>query len=280
MKKEQLQEITEKLENGVKNLLESDKYREYLAFLAKFHDYSFNNSLLILLQYPSASFVAGFETWKKKHNRYVRKGEKGIKIIAPSPIKIKVRNELDEQVEKEIPLYKAVTVFDVSQTEGAAHPSIRAQELTADVENYNEFLAKLEKISPCQIFFEKIGDGTKGYYSERENKIVINSGMSELQTIKTLIHEISHAMLHNSEEAKKRDKKPSRNAQEMEAESIAFTVLTYLGMDTSEYSFPYLVSWHGEDDLKEFKQSLEIIKDAAAKLINAINGADAIGKAA
>jgi len=279
MKREQLKEITEKLEIGVKELLNSDKYKEYLTFLSKFHNYSFNNSLLILLQYPSASLVAGYETWRTKHKRYVKKGEKGIKIIAPAPIKVKMKSENDEEADKEILLYKAVTVFDIAQTEGAELPIMQAQELTASVENYKYYFAKLEKISPCPIVFEKIEGGAKGYYNEKENKIAINEGMSELQTLKTLIHEISHAMLHNSEEAKKRDKKPSRNAKETEAESIAFTVLSYLGMDTSDYSFLYLASWGG-GDLKEFKESLEIIRDTAAKLINAISSTDTINKAA
>jgi len=279
MKKEQLKEITEKLENGVKELLNSDKYKEYLAFLSKFHNYSFNNTLLILLQYPTASLVAGFETWKNRHKRYVKKGEKGIKIIAPAPVKVKTKDENNEEIDKDILLYKAVTVFDISQTEGAELPLMQTQELTASVENYKDFYTKLENISPCPIIFEKIENGVKGYYSEKENKIAINEGMSELQTLKTLIHEISHATLHNSEAAKKRDKKPSRNAKETEAESIAFTVLSYLGLDTSEYSFIYLASWGGED-LKELKESLEIIRDTAAKLINAISSGDTIKKAA
>ena len=279
MKKEQLKEITEKLENGVKELLNSDKYKEYLAFLSKFHNYSFNNTFLILLQYPTASLVAGFETWKNKHKRYVKKGEKGIKIIAPAPVKVKTKDENNEEIDKDILLYKAVTVFDISQTEGAELPLMQTQELTASVENYKDFYTKLENISPCPIIFEKIENGVKGYYSEKENKIAINEGMSELQTLKALIHEISHATLHNSEAAKKRDKKPSRNAKETEAESIAFTVLSYLGLDTSEYSFIYLASWGGED-LKELKESLEIIRDTAAKLINAISSGDTIKKAA
>jgi antirestriction protein ArdC len=271
MNNEKLKGITEKLENGIKALFESEKYKEYLKTLSKFHKYSFNNALLIMLQKPNATYIAGFTTWRDKFKRYVRKDEKGIQIIIPSPYKKMVyKIEEEKEVEEIIPCFKVGYVFDISQTEGADLPLINAEELTTNVDNYNNFYAALEKISPVPVTFEKITTGAKGYYSEEDKRITINESMAELQTLKTFIHEIAHATLHNKNE-KNKERKPSRNAQEVEAESIAFTVLSHYGFDTSDYTFPYIAGW-GSYDMKELKESLGIIRDTAAEIIDAIDG--------
>ena len=289
---EKLKEITDRLEQGITELFDSERYKEYLRVMSKFHNYSFNNTLLIAMQKPDASLIAGFTAWKNQFQRNVKKGEKGIKIIAPSPFKIKQETEkIDPQTQKPvigrdgkpvteekeitIPAYKVVSVFDVSQTEGKELPDIAVDALTGDVEQYSDFFAALEKTSPVPIGFEKIEGGAHGYYHLEDKRIALDEGMSELQTLKTAIHEIAHAKLHDIDlNAPKDEQQPrvDRRTREVEAESVAYTVCQHYGLDTSDYSFGYVAGWSSGRELAELKSSLETIRSAAADIINSIDG--------
>ena len=289
---EKLKEITDRLEQGITELFDSERYKEYLRVMSKFHNYSFNNTLLIAMQKPDASLIAGFTSWKNQFQRNVKKGEKGIKIIAPSPFKIKQETEkIDPQTQKPvigrdgkpvteekeitIPAYKVVSVFDVSQTEGKELPDIAVDALTGDVEQYSDFFAALEKTSPVPIGFEKIEGGAHGYYHLEDKRIALDEGMSELQTLKTAIHEIAHAKLHDIDlNAPKDEQQPrvDRRTREVEAESVAYTVCQHYGLDTSDYSFGYVAGWSSGRELAELKSSLETIRSAAADIINSIDG--------
>ena len=289
---EKLKEITDRLEQGITELFDSERYKEYLRVMSKFHNYSFNNTLLIAMQKPDASLIAGFTAWKNQFQRNVKKGEKGIKIIAPSPFKIKQETEkIDPQTQKPvigrdgkpvteekeitIPAYKVVSVFDVSQTEGKELPNIAVDALTGDVEQYSDFFAALEKTSPVPIGFEKIEGGAHGYYHLEDKRIALDEGMSELQTLKTAIHEIAHAKLHDIDlNAPKDEQQPrvDRRTREVEAESVAYTVCQHYGLDTSDYSFGYVAGWSSGRELAELKSSLETIRSAAADIINSIDG--------
>ena len=288
---EKLKEITDRLEQGITELFDSERYKEYLRVMSKFHNYSFNNTLLIAMQKPDASLVAGFSSWKNNFGRNVMKGQKGIKIIAPSPYKVKQEMKkidphtqqpiigkdgkpVTEEKEITIPAYKVVSVFDVSQTEGKELPDIAVDELTGDVERYKDFFAALEKTSPVPIGFEKIEGGAHGYYHLEDKRIAINEGMSELQTLKTAIHEIAHAKLHDIDlNAPKEEQQPrvDRRTREVEAESVAYTVCQHYGLDTSDYSFGYVAGWSSGRELAELKSSLETIRSAAAEIINSID---------
>ena len=288
---EKLKEITDRLEQGITELFDSERYKEYLRVMSKFHNYSFNNTLLIAMQKPDASLVAGFSAWKNNFERNVMKGQKGIKIIAPSPYKIKQEMQkidphtqkpiigkdgkpVTEEKEIKIPAYKVVSVFDVSQTEGKELPDIAVDELTGDVDRYKDFFAALEKTSPVPIAFENIGGGSHGYYHLEDKRIAINEGMSELQTLKTAIHEIAHAKLHDIDlNAPKDEQQPrvDRRTREVEAESVAYTVCQHYGLDTSDYSFGYVAGWSSGRELSELKSSLETIRSAAAEIINSID---------
>lgn len=289
---EKLKEITDRLEQGISEIFESDRYKEYLSVMSKFHNYSFNNTLLIAMQKPDASHIAGFNSWKNEFGRNVRKGEKGIKIIAPSPFKVK--KEMDkidpttqrpvmgkdgktvtEEREVTIPAFKVVAVFDVSQTEGKELPDIAVDALTGDVESYKEFFVALEKTAPVPVAFEKMDSGTHGYYHLEDKRIAIAEGMSELQTLKTTIHEIAHAKLHDIDlnaPISEQQSRPDRRTREVEAESIAYTVCQHYGLDTSDYSFGYVAGWSSGKELAELKSSLETIRSTAAELINTIDG--------
>ena len=289
---EKLKEITDRLEQGITELFDSERYKEYLRVMSKFHNYSFNNTLLIAMQKPDASLIAGFTAWKNQFQRNVKKGEKGIKIIAPSPFKIKQETEkIDPQTQKPvigrdgkpvteekeitIPAYKVVSVFDVSQTEGKELPDIAVDALTGDVEQYSDFFVALEKTSPVPIGFEKIEGGAHGYYHLEDKRIALDEGMSELQTLKTAIHEIAHAKLHDIDlNAPKDEQQPrvDRRTREVEAESVAYTVCQHYGLDTSDYSFGYVAGWSSGRELAELKSSLETIRSAAADIINSIDG--------
>lgn len=290
---DKLKEITDKLESGIAGIFESEQYKDYLKTLSKFHDYSLNNTILIAMQKPDASLVAGFSSWKKQFERNVRKGEKGIKIIAPSPYKVKVQQEktdpatgkpvigadgkpVTEETERKIPAYKVVSVFDVSQTEGKELPTIGVDILTGDVEQYKDFYAALEKASPVPIAFENIEGSANGYYHQEDKRIAIDEGMSELQTLKTTIHEIAHARLHDIDKGKEQgeDEPPraDRRTREVEAESVAYTVCQHYGLDTSDYSFAYVAGWSSGKELTELKASLETIRTTAAELITEIDG--------
>ena len=287
---EKLKEITDRLEQGITELFESERYREYLRVMSKFHNYSINNTLLIAMQKPDASLVAGFSAWKNNFGRNVMKGQKGIKIIAPSPFKIRQEVEkidphtqkpiigkdgkpVTEEKEIKIPAYKVVSVFDVSQTEGKELPDIAVDELTGDVDRYKDFFAALEKTSPVPIAFENIEGGSHGYYHLEDKRIAINEGMSELQTLKTAIHEIAHAKLHDIDLNAPKDEQPrvDRRTREVEAESVAYTVCQHYGLDTSDYSFGYVAGWSSGRELSELKSSLETIRSAAAEIINSID---------
>lgn len=289
---EKMKEITDRLEQGITELFDSERYKEYLRVMSKFHDYSLNNTLLIAMQKPDASHVAGFSSWKNKFQRNVKKGEKGIKIIAPSPFKVKQEKEkIDPQTQKPvigkdgkpvveeteitIPAYKVVSVFDVSQTEGKELPNISVETLTADVEQYEDFFAALEKTSPVPIAFEEITSGANGYYHLEDKRIAIKEGVSELQAVKTAIHEIAHAKLHDVDlNAPKDEQQPraSRRTREVEAESVAYTVCQRFGLDTSDYSFGYVAGWSSGKELPELKASLETIQQTAKELISEIEG--------
>ena len=288
---EKLKEITDRLEQGITELFESERYREYLRVMSKFHNYSINNTLLIAMQKPDASLVAGFSAWKNNFGRNVMKGQKGIKIIAPSPYKVKQEMKkidphtqqpiigkdgkpVTEEKEITIPAYKVVSVFDVSQTEGKELPDIAVDELTGDVERYKDFFAALEKTSPVPIGFEQIPGSSHGYYHLEDKRIAIQEGMSELQTLKTAIHEIAHAKLHDIDlNAPENEQQPrvDRRTREVEAESVAYTVCQHYGLDTSDYSFGYVAGWSSGRALSELKSSLETIRSAAAAIINSID---------
>ena len=289
---EKLKEITDRLEQGIRELFDSERYKEYLRVMSKFHNYSFNNTLLIAMQKPDASLIAGFNAWKNNFKRNVMKGEKGIKILAPSPFKIKQEMEkidpatqkpvigadgkpVTEEKEITIPAFKVVSVFDVSQTEGKEIPNLAVDMLTGDVERFKDVFAALEKTSPVPIGFEKIEGGAHGYYHLEEKRIAIDEGMSELQTLKTAIHEIAHAKLHDidlnasvTEQADRLD----RRTREVQAESVAYAVCQHYGLDTSDYSFGYVAGWSSGRELDELKSSLETIRSAAAEIINSIDG--------
>ena len=289
---EKIKEITDRLEQGIAELFDSERYKEYLQVMSKFHNYSFNNTLLIAMQKPDASYIAGFNAWKNNFGRNVMRGEKGIRILAPSPYKIRQEVEkkdpqtgktvigadgkpVMETKEIQIPAYKVVAVFDVSQTEGRELPSLSTNELTGDVEQYGDFFAALEKTSPVPIGFEKIEGTAHGYYHLEEKRIAIDEGMSELQNLKTAIHEIAHAKLHdidlNAPQEEQGDR-PDRRTREVQAESIAYTVCQHYGLDTSDYSFGYVAGWSSGRELAELKSSLETIRATAAEIINSIDG--------
>ena len=288
---EKLKEITDRLEQGITELFDSERYKEYLQVMSKFHNYSFNNTLLIAMQKPDASLIAGFSAWKNNFGRNVMKGQKGIKILAPSPFKIKKEMEkIDPQTQKAIigkdgkpvteekeitiPAFKVVSVFDVSQTEGREIPDIAVNMLTGDVEHYKEVFAALEKTSPVPVGFEKIEGGAHGYYHLEDKRIALDEGMSELQTLKTLIHEIAHAKLHDIDlnaPLEDLENRPDRRTREVQAESIAYTVCQHYGLDTSDYSFGYVAGWSAGRELAELKSSLETIRSTAAEIINSID---------
>lgn len=287
---QQVREITDKLEQGLKELFESERFKEYLKTMSKFYNYSFSNTLLIAMQKPDATLIAGYTAWQRNFDRYVMKGEKGIKILAPAPYKVQEeREKLDPATQKPVldkdgkpvtetvevtrPAFKVVSVFDVSQTDGKELPDIAVDELTGSVENYAAFFDALKELSPVPIAFENITDGAKGYFSHVENRIAIQEGMSEIQTIKTAIHEIAHAKLHAvtpGEKVAPEDKK-DRRTKEVEAESVAYTVCQRYGIETSDYSFGYIAGWSSDKETKELKGSLETIRKTAAEMITGID---------
>lgn len=282
---EKLKEVTDRLEQGITELFDSERYTDYLRVMSKFPQYSLRNTVLIAMQAPDASHIMGFEAWKDPAiGRHVKANEKGIRIIAPIKVKKQVEKidpdskqpvldkngkPVTEETEIIIPKFKVVCVYDVAQTEGKELPTL-ADELTGDVEQYKDFFAALEKTSPFPIAFEALGDGIKGRCNYEEQRIAINEGMSELQNIKTAIHEIAHATLHDTgiDDPERLD----RRTREVQAESVAYTVCQHYGLDTSDYSFGYVAGWSSGRELAELKGSLEIIHNAAAKLIETIDG--------
>ena len=286
---DRMKEITDRLETGIQELFESERYKAYLTSMAKFHSYSFNNTLLIAMQ--GGQLVAGYNKWRDDFHRNVKRGEKGIKILAPAPYKVKKEvPKLDEQgqpmmdkdgkpltavQEKQIPAFKIVSVFDVSQTEGEPLPSIGVDELAGNVEQYEDFFKALEQTSPVPMAFEDIPGGSHGYYHLTEKRIAIQENMSELQTLKTAIHEIAHAKLHAIDPeapVTEQANRPDSRTREVQAESVAYAVCQHYGLDTSDYSFGYVAGWSSGKDLKELRASLETIRATAHELITTING--------
>ena len=287
---DQLKEITERLEQGVKDIFTSEMYTKYLLTMSKFHNYSFNNTLLIAMQRPDATLVAGYNAWKNKFNRYVKKGEKGIQIIAPAPVKereerekidkdtgLTVLNESGEPeievVERVIPRFRVTTVFDYAQTDGEPLSTLEVNELTARVKDYTLLKEAIEQVSSVPIRFGEIEGNAKGYYSHVDKEICVRADMGESQTIKTMIHEVAHAMLHDSDQMKQRGEEKDQLTKETEAESIAFTVCSALGIDTSDYSFPYVASWASGKELKELKDSMDTIRLTAADFLEKLETA-------
>lgn len=290
-KTDSIEEVLKKLEEGVRAVYDSETYKAYLDFLSKFHNYSYSNALLIFLQKPDATLCAGYKTWEKL-GRHVNKGETGIRIIAPVQYKREVESEVvDAQTgeaktdaegnpvkEKKVvksQSFRMVSIFDVSQTSGAELPSLGVDELTGDVEDYEAIIDAICRIAPVPVTFEDIEGGAKGYYSLSEKRIVVQRGMSEEQTIKTLVHEWAHSLLHDKEggsiEGVEQDRKLSRNAREVEAESISYCVCRKLfGIDTGEYSFSYVTSWSQGKELKELGESLDVIAKTSAWMMERV----------
>ena len=282
-----LKEITERLEQGVKEIFTSERYTEYLDTMSKFHNYSFNNTLLITMQKPDATLVAGYQAWQKKFNRHVKRGEKGIQIIAPTPVKEKQEIEkIDpdtqepiigedgqpetEIVEMVIPRFRVATVFDVSQTEGEPIAELDVPELTGSVQFYDIFMEALQDISPVPVRFMEIDGEAKGYYHQTEKYIAIKTGMSNLQSMKTGVHEVAHAILHDSDVMDADGIIKGKTAKEVEAESIAYIVCSHFGLDTSEYSFTYIASWCESQNMKTLKASMDTIRKTSAGIIENI----------
>jgi len=263
-----IEEITKRLEEGVKEVFSGENYKQYLDFMSKFHDYSVNNIILIYMQKPDASLVAGYRAWQTKFNRNVKKGEKGIQILAPIPHRFVIETEDADgnKIEKEIKYntFRAVSVFDILQTEGEEVSTI-CKELTGDLEKYDKLFEKIKKFSPVPIEFEELDKN--GYFSDTENKIALRQGMSEKQTIKTLVHEVSHAILHKKDGE---EEQADRKTKEVQAESIAYIVCNGLGIDTSDYSFGYIAGWSGSKEAKQLFASMEVIKGTAKAMLEAI----------
>ena len=284
-REEQLKEITERLEQGVKDLFTSEKYTEYLKTMSQFHNYSFNNTLLIAMQKPESTLVAGYSSWSKKFHRQVKRGEKGIKIIAPAPIREKEEIEKfdpetnepvlrpdgqpeTEEVEHIIPRFRVATVFDISQTYGDPLPELDTPELMGSVENFGIFMEAIGIVSPAPMRYAEIEGDAKGYYSNTNKEIVIQEGMSEKQTMKTAVHEVTHAMCHDRDVMEELGEKKNQMTREVEAESVAFTVCSYFGLDTSDYSFPYIAGWSSDMDMKELRSSMDFIRKTAGSFID------------
>lgn len=294
--KEKLKEITASIETGIQELFKSEKYQQYLRTMSRFHRYSVNNTMLIYMQKPDATLVAGFNKWRDNFGRNVMKGEKGIRIIAPSPYKKRIEEaKLDpdtrlpmldadgkvimEKKEIQIPMFKPVIVFDVSQTSGKPLPQL-ASDLAGNIQNYAAFMEALERSSPVPIALKELDQGIDGYFDQVKGTITLRSGMSEVQTVSAAIHEIAHSMLHdnkhqqevpvgseNAASAKKKD----RRTEEIEAESVSYAVCAYYGIATGENSFGYIASWSKDKELSELRASLETINKAASELITDID---------
>lgn len=298
--KERLKEITDSIENGIKELFDSEKYKQYLQTMSRFHRYSLNNQMLIHMQNPNATLVAGFNKWRDQFGRNVIKGQKGIKIIAPTPFKKKIEetkldpdtklpmlddkgNEIKVEKEIQIPMYRVVSVFDVSQTEGKPLPQL-ASDLSGNVQNYDAFMEAIKRSSTVPITFEPLKQAD-GYFSLTDQKIVIREGMSEVQTVSALLHEMAHSKLHNTKDKEQTPEnieqsadeqstdntKLSRNTEEVQAESVSFAVCAYYGIKTEDNSFGYIASWSKGKELAELRSSLEVINKTANDMITSID---------
>ena len=286
--RDRLKEITASIEDGIKELFQSESYAQYLQTMSRFHHYSVNNQVLIHMQKPDATLVAGFNKWKNQFGRNVIKGEHGIKIIAPTPFKKKIEQEkldpdtqlpmldadgkiITEEKTIQIPMYKPVTVFDVSQTEGRPLPQL-AHDLSGNVANYDVFMEALRRSSPVPISIEVMGGGMDGYFDLEHQDIAIRKGMSEVQTVSAVIHEMAHALLHNrTKDTEEKTPEISRSTEEVQAESISYAVCAYYGIATGDNSFGYIASWSKDKTLPELRESLEVISRTADGLINDID---------
>mgnify|MGYP000015413886 CR=1 FL=1 len=263
-----ISEIVSSLERNFAKYLENDeaRYKNYLQIMARFHNYSVNNSMLIFMQRPNATYISSFSGWKSI-GRKVKKGEKGIRIIAPVTIKVRQKSDEENQESPEeqekLVAFRFAYVFDLEQTEGKELPFLSAAELTGKVPDYSKLMSAIRKISPVSIHYENLEATVKGYYDLTAKEIIIRSGMSELHTVKTALHEITHVLLHSD-----RNDKNSSFERETEAESVAYVVCNALGLDTAEYSFPYLTSWSQEHTPKELKSSLFLVRKTADSIIN------------
>ena len=260
-RQDEVRKITEKLESAVVELVSSDRYKDWLVTMSKFHSYSLNNTILILCQKPDAKRVAGYKTWQSL-GRQVRKGEKSIRILAPCPFKKTIKDDKGEEKVVMIPRYRVVGVFDISQTDGPDLPTIYNGPLKDGVDGYEKLLGDLLSICPVHVSFDDIEGGANGFFSPGENRICVKKGMSEAQTIKTLIHEMAHQMLHSGKCLKDRETK------EVEAESVAYTVCNWLGIETDDYSLSYVAGWSSGKDLKELRGSMEAIRVASKEMID------------
>ena len=290
--RERIKEITDSIEQGIKDMFNSDNYRKYLKTMSRFHNYSVNNIILIQMQCPEATHVAGFHKWKNEFGRNVRKGERGIRILAPAPVKKKIEmtkidphtqmpakdengNDITEEKEIKIPYFKVVSVFDVSQTDGRPLPAI-VSTLDGRVEKYDIFLEALKRSSPVPIGFKKLAPNLDGYFSPKDQAITLREGMSEVQTVCAAVHEIAHAKLHDydnqptvevEEGVFEEPKRKGRRTEEVEAESVAYSVCQYFHIETAENSFGYIAGWSQGKELKELRESLETINKTASELI-------------
>lgn len=280
--------LTDRLESGISQVFQSSQYAEYLSAMSKFHQYSFGNSMLIFMQRPDATRVAGYNDWKNKFGRQVKAGEQGIQILAPCHYKRWVRQEkLDPQTNQTLygadgqPImewvkiqavkYRVVTVFDISQTEGKELPSLGVPELSGGVAGYDRIVGALKTLSPLPVVFEAFPGNAKGYCSHLENRIVVKPGMSQTQTVKTLVHEIAHAKLHLPPDILNTGR-PDRSTREVEAESVAYVVCQHFGIDTADYSFAYVASWSRDKEMETLKASINRIHAAAAEMISCMEG--------
>ena len=282
---EKVKELTEKLQAGIQELYDSEKYRDYLCAMAKFHHYSFNNSLLIWAQRPDASAVAGYRAWQTKFQRTVNPGAKGIMIIEPAPWKRTIHekvfdedgnpvkdqdgNEVTQEVEKSYQGFKVGYVFAYEDTSGKPLPSI-VSILDKDVDNFDSVMDALRKISPAPIRFDSVGGGANGYYDLVNREIVVKDTLPQAQKIKTAVHEVAHSILHDKIDGL--DLEATKREMEVSAESVAFVVCSWLGLDTSEYSFGYVGGWSAGKELKELQQKMEKIRTTASMIISGIDG--------
>lgn len=285
--KEAVDAILQKIQDGTKAVFQSEQYRLVLNTMAKFHRYSVNNMILIAMQRPDATAVAGYRAWQTKFHRSVNKGEKGIQILgyAPKTVEKEVQKlnaagapvfgpagqPVTETVKRQIPAYKPMYVFDVSQTSGEPLPSLGPDELQGNVQRYQVIQNALLELSPMPVAFEAFPSAAKGKTDYAEQKITIQPGMSEVQTVKTLVHEIAHAQMHQVDPGKNRTELPDRRTKEVEAESVAYVVCQHLGIDTSEYSFSYVAGWSGGKELSVLQASLSRIRDQAMWNITALD---------
>lgn len=288
---QQIKDITDQLQKGIEDLFESEKYKDYLKTMSRFTAYSLNNTLLIAMQKPDATAVAGYGTWKQL-NRQVVKGSKAIKILAPCPYKKKVEAEVTdadgkiilgsdgkpvtEEFEKVLMGFKIANVFDLSQTEGEPLPAL-SNKLDGSVEGYSDFMEALKQFSPVPIEFKAIEGSANGYYHLIDKNIVVDNGMSEAMNCKTAIHEITHALLHDKDSGIEKDAHLDKRTKEVQAESVAYVVANYYSLDTADYSFGYIAGWSSGRDIKELKASLDTIRQTAQTIINGVDQAlDAI----